>query len=419
MTNALLKLQAAAIKESSNVESGDHSLIDAMEGMLAHAIELGLPNNENTLHVIREGLQGREALPTTSPRLKVVKASIAWMDMTGWDDQPVPEREWAVHDRIPLRQVTLLSGEGAAGKSLLELMLSAAHVLSKDWLGTVPEPGRAFYLGAEDDDREIRIRLHSVLEHYGASYADLVAGGFRAVSLCEGDAILGAPNKSGIIEPTKLYQQLYEQAGDLKPKHIGLDSSADVFAGNEIDRSQTRQFVALLRKLAIVANGSVVLLSHPSLTGINSGSGLSGSTAWHNSVRARMYMTTPKAEPGEQPNTDLRELAFKKNQYGPVSGSIALQWQRGVFVPVGGMSTIEKAAYEANAEEAFLAVMRKMLGRGVDLSPAHTSHSYAPTVASREPEAKGLTKRALADTMERLLNAGRVPSQEWLELKVA
>ena len=39
----------------------------------------------------------------------------------------------------------------------------------------------------------------------------------------------------------------------------------------------------LLRRLAIVANGAVNLLSHPSLTGTNSGSGISGSTAWHNS----------------------------------------------------------------------------------------------------------------------------------------
>jgi hypothetical protein len=33
----------------------------------------------------------------------------------------VPQREWAVLDRIPLRQVTLHSGHGAAGKSLIEL----------------------------------------------------------------------------------------------------------------------------------------------------------------------------------------------------------------------------------------------------------------------------------------------------------
>src|SRR4029453_10133392 len=37
-----------------------------------------------------------------------------WIDMSRWDDEPVPEQEWAVCDRIPLRQCALFSGEGSA-----------------------------------------------------------------------------------------------------------------------------------------------------------------------------------------------------------------------------------------------------------------------------------------------------------------
>jgi RecA-family ATPase len=33
-----------------------------------------------------------------------------------------------------------------------------AHVLGKDWLGSLPELGPAFYLGAEDDITELHIR---------------------------------------------------------------------------------------------------------------------------------------------------------------------------------------------------------------------------------------------------------------------
>jgi RecA-family ATPase len=56
-----------------------------------------------------------------------------------------------------LRQVTLFSGEGAIGKSIVELMCSVAHVTGKDWLGSLPEPGGAFYIGCEDDEKELRI----------------------------------------------------------------------------------------------------------------------------------------------------------------------------------------------------------------------------------------------------------------------
>jgi RecA-family ATPase len=79
--------------------------------------------------------------------------------MSKWDADAPPPREWAVHDRIPLRQPTLFSGEGAVGKTLAELHLSAAHVLGRDWLGTMPEPGPSIYYGAEDEAGELYRRL--------------------------------------------------------------------------------------------------------------------------------------------------------------------------------------------------------------------------------------------------------------------
>jgi RecA-family ATPase len=333
---------------------------------------------------------------------------LQWADTSTWDAEPCPRREWAVMERIPLRQVTLFSGEGAIGKSIVELMLGVAHVMAKDWLGSLPEPGGAFYFGCEDDEDELRIRLTAIGEHYGTTFDELKPKGFRFKSLAGDEAVLGAPDGSGIIKPTALYNQLYEEAGDLKPKHIGIDTSADVFAGNEIDRSQVRQFVSLLRRLAIVSNGSVVLLSHPSLTGINNGTGLSGSTAWHNSVRARMYMTAPKIEPGEQPDGDLRELQFKKLNYGRVPDSLVLRYQRGLFLPEAGMSNLDKAAREAAVEDTFIAIAKKLENRGEELSVAQTSHGYAPTIIARQPEAKGIRKTEFVTAMERLIDRGRV-----------
>src|SRR5262249_9793329 len=175
---------------------------------------------------------------------------LAWIDVSSWDNIPVPERGWLVRDRIPLRQPTLFSGEGAVGKSLIILHLLASIALGRDWLGLLPEEGPAWYVGAEDDARELHIRLSAVQKHYNITYADLVTGGFRMLSLFGEDAVLATPNRLGIIEPTELYQQIFEQAREEKPKCIALDASADLFAGNEIDRVQVRQFVGLLRRLA-------------------------------------------------------------------------------------------------------------------------------------------------------------------------
>jgi hypothetical protein len=60
-----------------------------------------------------------------------------------WDNQPIPEQEWAVPDRYPRRQTGLFSGEGGEGKSSIVLHLCAAHALGRDWLGVTPQPGPA------------------------------------------------------------------------------------------------------------------------------------------------------------------------------------------------------------------------------------------------------------------------------------
>jgi hypothetical protein len=58
---------------------------------------------------------------------------LSFLDISAWDDQAAPPRAWAVLDRIPLRQPTLLSGEGAIGKTIIALQLSVAHVIGRDW----------------------------------------------------------------------------------------------------------------------------------------------------------------------------------------------------------------------------------------------------------------------------------------------
>jgi RecA-family ATPase len=272
---------------------------------------------------------------------------LLWLDMSNWDAEPVPERKWAIKDRVPLNQAGLFSGEGGTGKSIIELMKNVAHVSGKDWLGSLPEPGPALYIGAEDDKDELHIRLAAIASHYGVTFSELTAGGLHVLCLLGEDATLCALGKSGKVETTALYKQLYEAAGDIKPKNISVDTLSRAFAGNEIDRVQVYGFANHMQALAKIAGGSVTVLSHPSLTGIASGTGISGSTAWHGAFRFRQYLRGVRAEAGEQPDGDLRELQFKKNQYGPTGEAIVLRYHRGLFLPEHGLSSIEKAAREA------------------------------------------------------------------------
>lgn len=143
-------------------------------------------------------------------------------------------------------------------------MKNVAHVTGKDWLGSMPEQGPAFYLGAEDDEEEIHIRLAAIAKHYETSFQGLIDRGMHVLPLLGQDATLCAPNpRTGAVETTALYKQIYESAGDIKPKNISIDTLSRAFSGNEIDRVQVYAFAMHMQALAMVAEGSVTVLSHP------------------------------------------------------------------------------------------------------------------------------------------------------------
>src|SRR5262245_1471919 len=128
------------------------------------------------------GQSGERAMPG--------KSGLSSIDIAPWRDAPVPEPDYAVHNRIPRRQVTLFSGEGAAGKSTVMLHECAAHTLGRDWLGTMPAPGPALFIDAEDDEDTLHRRLDAIRRHYRVEYDDFVGGGLNLVSLAGKDAVM-------------------------------------------------------------------------------------------------------------------------------------------------------------------------------------------------------------------------------------
>jgi RecA-family ATPase len=97
-----------------------------------------------------------------------------------------------------------------------------------------------------------------------------------------------------------------------RPSLLVLDNLADIFAGNENVRPLARQFVSSLRALAIEFDCVVLLLAHPSLSGMASGAGTSGNTAWNNSVQSRLYLVTSS----DDLDPDGRVLQTIKANYG-------------------------------------------------------------------------------------------------------
>src|SRR5205823_5080611 len=113
----------------------------------------------------------------------------------------------------------------------------------------------------------------------------------KIIDLAGDDAILAFPPvRAGQLQKTLLFTKIEKLVDEHLPSLLVIDTLADVYGGDENIRGQVRQFLGFLTRLAIKYDVAVVVLAHPSLSGMASGSGTGGSTAWHNSVRGRLYL---------------------------------------------------------------------------------------------------------------------------------
>ena len=128
-----------------------------------------------------------------------------------------------------------------------------------------------------------------------------------------------------------------------------------------------------------------------------------------------MYLTSPKPDAGEQPDTDLRELSFKKANYSKLAEPIILRWKNGLFLPEAGISSLEAVAAQQAAAEIFLKLLARFIENGRNVTHKPKSNNYAPAVFAKEPEAKAMprAKAALEQAMQHLFEARQIHVQTY------
>lgn len=239
-----------------------------------------------------------------------------------WRDNAAKPQEWIVEHLIPKGSVTLLSGDGGKGKSLLCQQLQTCLNAGTPFLGLKAMSVKSFGLYCEDDRDDLERRQNHINRHYGLMMGDLDS----VTYWCRKgrDSILAQYEWGPQSKPTKLMESVVGAATRLGCQLVVLDTASDVFGGNEIRRDQVRNFITHLTWLARHLDGAVLLTAHVSNEGLSSGSGLAGSRAWSNSVRCRSWLT---GGDGSE-----RVLKVMKSNYGPSGGKIPLIWRDGVFV---------------------------------------------------------------------------------------
>jgi RecA-family ATPase len=331
-------------------------------------------------------------------------APLALVCPSAWQGLPIPPRRWLATERIIANDAIILSGDGGGGKTTiaLQLAVSVAGDLG-DWLGTTCQHGAVLFFSAEEPEEEMRRRLQSAARARGLEEHKLKQLHFHFAE--PDNCLLGIGRPNGPVIRTPLFEALRAAAEAVRPVLIVVDSITATFGGNQNDRVHARTFVGLFRQLAREINCAVLLLDHPSLSGITNGTGRGGSMDWQNATRGRMYLeTVTEDDAGAE-----RVLTVKKTNYGREGERILLRWQDGCFIPLGTAPAPARAAADAIADQTYLDCLDVATAQGRNVFHG-TGKGYAPGVFADMPEAKakGINKRGLAAAQERLLSAGTI-----------
>jgi RecA-family ATPase len=335
--------------------------------------------------------------------LGVAVESIATLDWQRLAGIPPQAKTFIIPKLAPAGEVTLFTGAGSAGKSLLAQQLATALAAGVPTLGIEMGQAPAVYITCEDDEEQLHFRQARICQALGVPMASLA--GELAVASLRGalDNALGMAGPDGEFVLSASYHRIAALIRKTGAKLAALDNVAHLFPGNENDRGEVTRFVNLLNRLAGETGAAILLLGHPN----KSGDTYSGSTAWLNAVRSQFVIEHDQ-------NTDIRTLTVGKANYSRKGEQIRFVWVEGAFVLEGDLppDTAARLADTARAQAenaAFLACLRarEAQGEGRLVGP-NSGPNYAPAQFEGMPEAKGLQRDRLKAAMNRLFATGAI-----------
>lgn len=335
-------------------------------------------------------------------------------DASDLEGKTIPERDWLVPSVLVRRSITLFTGDGGVGKSLLSQCLQVAAALGKDWIGLPVPVMNSFGVYCEDDDDELDRRFRDICKYYGCRFRDL-DGRVRYVSrVGEENELVRYNGRGDNVKPVKtaLYEAIKIEIQDTESQLIILDTAGDVFGGNENIRAQVRSFVNIIRKLAIPRNGGVILNAHPSKSSMADGSNFSGSTAWHGSVRNRIFLQKPKrrTEDGDEDDspTNDRILRIMKSNYSQGGGKIECKWQDGVIVESHKVAAAATTFGRLDVDRKVLDAAAWLVERGRKLGPIPDVWNSLVVQVRKLDSCKDYSFNDIKSATDRLTDGGKL-----------
>ena len=313
------------------------------------------------------------------------------LDMLALSETEPKPPEFLVPQWLPCDYATLLAGHGGAGKSQIALHLAVCIALGLPFFGLPVEQRRVLYLSCEDRACDLHWRLKRICNHLRRDISELHQR-LDLIDLVGINAILWAPDPRGGKALTPSYGELAARIRDAGREVVFLDGITDTYGGNENDKGQVKQFVNEVVGL-IPSGGAVVLLGHVAKFTANTGAGeaYSGTTGWHNAVRARWYLRAERDE-GALGTTILGEtvLELQKTNHGKPSASMKFKWDddAGMFLgeaQASAFTNFDRKQRDRAERDGILAALRACEAARVAIPSAKAGFRTAYHALSENP----------------------------------
>lgn len=232
---------------------------------------------------------------------------------------------------LPCGVVSLWGAHGGAGKSTCALMLAVAVVTGRPLFGVNTSAGPTVFVSLEDAANIVRDRLADICLAWGIDPRTLTDR-LHIVDGTENPELFSdETSKAGEVTPA--YKELVQLVKKTRAGLVVVDNASDSFGGDEINRRQVRGFMRALGQVARLTDCAVCLLAHVDKNTIRGkhpegGEGYSGSTAWHNSARSRLFMTRKDDGP--------LTLEHQKSNLGKRREPVTLMWPDGGLPMLAG-----------------------------------------------------------------------------------
>lgn len=256
---------------------------------------------------------------------KTLKPHLQRLTVADVQTNPPTPQSYAWEGLVPISHVSLLSAHGGVGKSTIALMLCVAAALNRPLFGVPTKASKALFVSLEDAPSVLRHRLAWIAREWNLNPVDLDER-LAVVDGTDCPEMFTSLGRNDAGSSTGTYDELVNLVEREGFGLIVIDNASDAFDGDEIQRRQVRAFMRKLSLLAKNAECAILLLAHvdkgTSRSARNENDeGYSGSTAWHNSSRSRLFLRRNSGE--------MLELVHQKNNLGRRCEPLVLIWPEG------------------------------------------------------------------------------------------